>query len=316
MSLLVLTAHWHELDGVEVNEVATLGVAEIVEGRVVLERPNAAHGDVGHTDVVLAVVGEASLCVHTLLRHFDFESVKEVASSKEDVVRVLRVAAKLTNFLAEFFREGLVGRGRGDGRTTNEGAMPPPSGGSAVDAASCTNSGGVGDDGQDAGNLLRIGSAVFPEHFVERTAPAFGHVLKFVLKQTSQHSEFAVAVVADALALGRIHNGNAVVFEFGEGNGDTSMDFFPRVVHALEVGGVGIRNGVVVSVPSDSCGVITFDRDRDVALATGEGLLVALKSFDEGFVLDGLREGWAFDVIIKSSRRNVSDFLGCECHSF
>ena len=306
MGLLVLTLHHLKLDSVQVDEVSALGQREVIEGRVIHERTDAAHGDVSHSDVVLAVVGKARHGVVTLLGNLALKSLKERATSEKQVVGVLGVTTKLADLLAQGLGERLVSRGRGDLVGSNKGAMPPPSRSGAVETSSCSDSGGVGEDGEQTRNLLGVLSAVPPQHVVEGLRPTLGHVVKLVLKQAGENGKFTLGMLGNRLALGAVHDADAIVFKLREGHGDTSVDFPPREGNALDIRRIRVADGIVVGVASDGRGVIALDGDRDVTFPAREGLLVALKSLEEWLVLNGLSESRPLDVIIEGSIRNVA----------
>ena len=310
--LLVFAVHHHEVDVRLVDEVSTVGVTEVVQGRIVHEGTDTAHGDASEADVRVRL-GEAFLGVDALGGDFLVEVFQE-AGTTEDQGRLAAEAGELANFLAEEFADLLLAGNPDDGVGADGRAVAPLDVGSTVDTSDGAGGGVVRDQRREAGNDLGVLGAVEPEHLVEGAGPAFRHVLELFVEDAGEDREVALGVLGRGGAGGGIDDGKTVVLQLGERQRDASMDFLPGERGALRIGRVGVRDGVVVGETSDRGRVVKRDRDADVALAAGESLLLAGEGFEQGLVLDVLGEGRTLDVVVEGRRGDVSEFGVSECH--
>lgn len=313
MGLLVLAVHDVELQVALVDEVDVVRLTQGIQGRVIHELADATHADVSHAELGGAAVEEAGLGVDTLLEDFFFQ-LSQGSGTAEDEVRLATEAGQLADFGPEELGQRLIGlRGddfvRTDGRTVTPGRDE-----GTVDTADGTRGGVVGDEGRDARDELRVLGAVLPEHLVERASPAFGHVRELVLEEAGEGGHFAVGVLAGRGTVEGVDDGDTVVLELRQGDGDTGVDFLPRVVDPLEVGRVVVRHRVKVREALDGGGVVEDDREVDFALAAGEGLLLAGEGREQGLFLDGLGERLVLDVEVERGSRDVLEFLSGEGH--
>ncbi len=198
MGLAVFTFHNIEIYVIAVDEVCVVRLIHVVQSRVVDEGADASHGDVAHADVCLAAVDEAGLGVDTLLMDFGLQGFDELRTSEQNV-GLAAITLELTNFGSEGLREGLVGRGDGDGVVANESAVSPElvTSGSAVDATDDALGGVISDEEGETWDKLVVLGAVVPEHLVERARPAFGHIRELMLKDVGEDSDVAFRVSAD-----------------------------------------------------------------------------------------------------------------------
>lgn len=312
VGLVLLAVHDVEVDVALVDEVGPVGVTEVIEGGVIHELTDALHGDTGQADVRHAL-GEASLGERALGGDLQVELLKE-ARAAEDQGGLATKAGQLADLLAEVLADLLGARDVGDLVRTDSRAVAPEGVGRAVDATHRAGRRSVGDEGQEAGDFLRVSNAVAPEHGVERLGPALVHVLELLVEQAGQDGDVAIGVLGGGLAGRAVNDGQAVVLQLGEGERDTSVDFLPGEGGALGVRGVGVGDGIVVREASDSRGVVEDDRHRDVTLATGESLLLLGESLEKGLVLDGLGERATLDVVVEGGGGDVSEFSDREGH--
>lgn len=311
MHLLVFAFHRVKLESFSVDDVGVValvaregtGGQEVIQGRIVdelteTEQRGDADGDIG-------ALGEAGLGEETLGGDFSLKELKE-ARTAEDHVRLAAITLQLTDFLTETFDDVRLTGGVGE----RIGAILPQllatKGGVTGDTTGGTNviRGSGLDESLDTSDLLGV-RTIGPEHRVETTSPAFSHVIKLSLEDVRQDSSVTATVLAGAFTSHAVRDGDAIDLQLSQGDRDAGMDFLPRIGDTLGVLRVGVVDSFVTLKALDGGGVVENDRDRDVAFAARERLLLTGHKTQQRLLLDGLSERIGLDVEIKGRSDGV-----------